>query len=214
MVSGIGERPAVVHMRDFGLPGFTTGSGCIALGAVQRALRRRAARRTGRAPKRSASQFIPFEDLRDEWGPARVLHHGTELAGIAPTGPIPPFVSPLDASQIEQLAPVARALRDADRMSRTRLSPADLRSHRWFGKDDLRSFGHRSRAKQAGFSLDDISGKPVIAILNTWSDANPCHTHFRLRAEEVKRGIWQAGGFPMEIPRAHARRDVHEADAR
>ena len=85
-------------------------------------------------------------------------------------------------------------------MSRPRLTPADLRSHRWFGKDDLRSFGHRSRAKQAGFSLDDISGKPVIAILNTWSDANPCHTHFRLRAEEVKRGIWQAGGFPMEIP--------------
>jgi dihydroxy-acid dehydratase len=78
--------------------------------------------------------------------------------------------------------------------------PADLRSHRWFGKDDMRSFGHRSRAKQAGFSLDDISGKPVIAILNTWSDANPCHTHFRIRAEEVKRGIWQAGGFPMEIP--------------
>jgi dihydroxy-acid dehydratase len=64
----------------------------------------------------------------------------------------------------------------------------------------MRSFGHRSRAKQAGFSLEDISGKPVIAILNTWSDANPCHTHFKLRAEEVKRGVWQAGGFPMEIP--------------
>jgi dihydroxy-acid dehydratase len=83
---------------------------------------------------------------------------------------------------------------------RRRRTPAELRSHRWFGKDDLRSFGHRSRAKQAGFSLEDISGKPVIAILNTWSDANPCHTHFRLRAEEIKRGIWQAGGFPMEIP--------------
>jgi len=48
--------------------------------------------------------------------------------------------------------------------------------------------------------MDDIAGKPVIAILNTWSDANPCHAHFRMRAEEVKRGIWQAGGFPMEIP--------------
>jgi len=79
-------------------------------------------------------------------------------------------------------------------------TPQDLRSHRWFGKDDLRSSGHRSRAKQAGFSADDIAGKPVIAILNTWSDANPCHTHFRLRAEDVKRGVWQAGGFPMEIP--------------
>jgi dihydroxy-acid dehydratase len=85
-------------------------------------------------------------------------------------------------------------------MTRARKTPADLRSHRWFGKDDFRSFGHRSRAKQAGFSAEDIGGKPIIAILNTWSDANPCHTHFRLRAEEVKRGIWQAGGFPMEIP--------------
>ena len=81
-----------------------------------------------------------------------------------------------------------------------RKTPEELRSHRWFGRDDLRSFGHRSRAKQAGFSLDDIVGKPVIAILNTWSDANPCHAHLRLRAEEVKRGVWQAGGFPMEIP--------------
>jgi dihydroxy-acid dehydratase len=81
-----------------------------------------------------------------------------------------------------------------------RRDPSTLRSARWFGRDDMRSFGHRSRAKQAGFSLEDFSGKPVIAILNTWSDANPCHTHFRARAEEVKRGIWQAGGFPMEIP--------------
>ncbi|HEX2453809.1 MAG TPA: L-arabinonate dehydratase [Vicinamibacterales bacterium] len=85
-------------------------------------------------------------------------------------------------------------------MSRPRRSPTDLRSHRWFGRDDLRSFGHRSRAKQAGFSADDYAGKPVIAILNTWSDANPCHTHFRMRADDVKRGVWQAGGFPMEIP--------------
>jgi dihydroxy-acid dehydratase len=85
-------------------------------------------------------------------------------------------------------------------MTRRRLEPTELRSHRWFGKDDLRSFGHRSRAKQAGFSAEDITGKPVIAILNTWSDANPCHAHFRNRAEEIKRGIWQAGGFPMEIP--------------
>src|SRR6058998_4221977 len=85
-------------------------------------------------------------------------------------------------------------------MKRKRLEPSELRSYRWFGPDDLRSFGHRSRAKQAGFSAEDITGRPVIAILNTWSDANPCHAHFRLRAEEVKRGVWQAGGFPMEIP--------------
>src|SRR5690349_20355253 len=81
-----------------------------------------------------------------------------------------------------------------------RRTPNDLLSYRWFGRDDMRSFGHRSRAKQAGFTAEDLSGKPVIAILNTWSDANPCHTHFRLRAEDVKRGVWQAGGFPMEIP--------------
>jgi dihydroxy-acid dehydratase len=64
----------------------------------------------------------------------------------------------------------------------------------------MRSFGHRSRAKQSGYSADDLTGKPIIAILNTWSDANPCHAHFRLRAEEIKRGVWQAGGVPMEIP--------------
>jgi dihydroxy-acid dehydratase len=82
----------------------------------------------------------------------------------------------------------------------TRRKPEELRSHRWFGANDLRSFGHRSRAKQSGFGPDDYAGKPVIAILNTWSDANPCHAHFRLRAEDVKRGVWQAGGFPLEIP--------------
>jgi dihydroxy-acid dehydratase len=64
----------------------------------------------------------------------------------------------------------------------------------------MRSWSHRSRAKQAGFTEEDLTGKPVIVILNTWSDANPCHAHFRMRAEDVKRGVWQAGGFPMEIP--------------
>ncbi|MGJ7509215.1 L-arabinonate dehydratase [Variovorax sp. GT1P44] len=81
-----------------------------------------------------------------------------------------------------------------------RKKPEELRSHRWYGVKDLRSFGHRSRTAQMGFSRDDYLGKPVIAILNTWSDMNSCHTHFRQRAEEVKRGVWQAGGFPVEIP--------------
>ncbi len=76
----------------------------------------------------------------------------------------------------------------------------ELRSHRWFGTDDLRSFGHRSRLVQMGYSLDEIKGKPVIAIVNTWSDLNPCHGHFKIRVEEIKRGIWQAGGFPVELP--------------
>ncbi len=78
--------------------------------------------------------------------------------------------------------------------------PEELRSHRWFGVKDLRSFGHRSRTAQMGYDRSDYAGKPVIAIINTWSDINHCHTHFRQRAEEVKRGIWQAGGFPLEMP--------------
>ena len=75
-----------------------------------------------------------------------------------------------------------------------------LRSARWYGPADLRSFGHRSRTKQMGYAPADWAGKPVIGILNTWSDINPCHQHFRIRAEEAKRGVWQAGGFPLEIP--------------
>ncbi|HZO01433.1 MAG TPA: L-arabinonate dehydratase [Burkholderiales bacterium] len=81
-----------------------------------------------------------------------------------------------------------------------RKKPEELRSHRWFGVDDMRSFGHRSRTAQMGYDRSDYAGKPVIAIINTWSDINTCHTHFRQRAEEVKRGVWQAGGFPVEMP--------------
>jgi dihydroxy-acid dehydratase len=88
----------------------------------------------------------------------------------------------------------------APRAATRRKQPEELRSHRWYGVKDLRSFGHRSRTAQMGLSRDDYLGKPVIAILNTWSDMNSCHTHFRQRAEEVKRGVWQAGGFPVEIP--------------
>ena len=81
-----------------------------------------------------------------------------------------------------------------------RKKPEDLRSHRWFGVQDLRAFGHRSRTAQMGFDRADYAGKPVIAIINTWSDINHCHTHFKQRVEEVKRGVWQAGGFPLEMP--------------
>ena len=81
-----------------------------------------------------------------------------------------------------------------------RKSYDDLRSARWYGASDMRSFGHRSRTKQMGFSAEDYAGKPVIAILNTWSDINPCHQHFRERAQAVKRGVLQAGGFPLEMP--------------
>jgi len=81
-----------------------------------------------------------------------------------------------------------------------RKKPEKLRSHRWYGVKDLRAFGHRSRTAQMGYNREDYAGKPVIAIINTWSDINPCHTHFKVRVEEVKRGIWQAGGFPVELP--------------
>jgi dihydroxy-acid dehydratase len=79
-------------------------------------------------------------------------------------------------------------------------TPEDLRSARWFAPDDFRSFGHRSRVMQMGYGPADYIGKPVIAIVNTWSDANQCHAHFKQRVEDVKRGILQAGGFPLELP--------------
>ena len=78
--------------------------------------------------------------------------------------------------------------------------PEDLRSARWMVPDDQRSFGHRSRTMQMGYDPMDWEGKPIIAIINTWSDAQPCHMHFKDRVEWVKRGILQAGGFPMELP--------------
>ncbi len=81
-----------------------------------------------------------------------------------------------------------------------RKTAAQLRSARWFAPDDLRAFGHRSRAMQMGYDHVDWVGKPVIAIINTWSDTNTCHTHFKQRVEEVKRGVLQAGGFPLELP--------------
>jgi len=84
--------------------------------------------------------------------------------------------------------------------NKPRKKPEDLRSHRFYGVNDLRSFGHRSRTAQMGYHRSDYAGKPVIAIINTWSDINSCQSHFRQRAEEVKRGIWQAGGFPVEMP--------------
>jgi len=81
-----------------------------------------------------------------------------------------------------------------------RKTPETLRSHRWFGVDTMRGFGHRSRTYEMGFTREDFAGKPVIGIVNTWSDTNTCHSHMRQRAEEVKRGVWQAGGFPVELP--------------
>lgn len=82
----------------------------------------------------------------------------------------------------------------------TRKDAQSLRSSRWFSPDTLRGFGHRSRMMQMGYGPDDWEGKPVIAIINTWSDLNPCHAHFRHRVEDIKRGVLQAGGLPIELP--------------
>ena len=81
-----------------------------------------------------------------------------------------------------------------------RIKPEQLHSARWFGPDDFRSFGHRSRMNQMGYTSEEYAGKPVIAIINTWSDFNQCHAHFKQRVDDVKRGILQAGGFPVELP--------------
>ncbi len=78
--------------------------------------------------------------------------------------------------------------------------PEQLRSHQWYGAGGLRSFSHRARTRQLGYLPEEHLGKPVIAVLNTWSDINPCHVHLRDRAQAVKRGVWQAGGFPLEFP--------------
>ena len=78
--------------------------------------------------------------------------------------------------------------------------PEDLRSFRWFGPPTMRGFSHRSRMEQTGYRREDFAGKPVVAIVNTWSEINPCHGHLRERADAVKKGVWQAGGFPVEIP--------------
>ena len=93
----------------------------------------------------------------------------------------------------------------------TRKKPEDLRSHRWLGVSDMRSFGHRSRLRQIGYDADDWTGKPVIGIINTWSEINPCHAHLRVRAENVKRGVLQAGGFPIELPAISLSETVRQA---
>jgi dihydrodipicolinate synthase/N-acetylneuraminate lyase len=109
VISGIGERPAITHLRQWGLPGFTTGSGCLAP-ALSAAVF--SACRAGNYAEadRIRSRFLDLEDLRDAWGPARVLHHALEIAGIARTGPIPPFVSELSLEQRNRIEPVVQEL--------------------------------------------------------------------------------------------------------
>src|SRR5246500_3122268 len=84
-------------------------------------------------------------------------------------------------------------------MTKTK-KPEELRSYRWLGRNDLRSFGHRLRLRPFGYDRADLVGKPGIGIINTWSDINARHGHLRARAEDVKRGVLQAGGLPVELP--------------
>lgn len=77
---------------------------------------------------------------------------------------------------------------------------SELRSQRWFASDDMRGFAHRQRIQQTGLRREEFIGRPVIAIVNTWSEMSPCHAHLRDRADAVKRGVWQAGGYPVELP--------------
>jgi len=113
IISGMGEKPAVAHFRSHDLRGLTTGSGCIAP-RLSNALLHACLDKDWTRGESLRTEFLPLEDLRDGWGPARVLHHAVELAEIAATGPIPPFVSALTAAQLDTLAPVARALRERD----------------------------------------------------------------------------------------------------
>jgi dihydrodipicolinate synthase/N-acetylneuraminate lyase len=109
VISGIGERPAVVHMRDWKLPGFTTGSGCVAprlSGMIFEACMKGDYETAGRL----RAEFLPLEDLRDAWSPAKVLHLATQLAGVAETGTVAPFLSSLNERQSQEIAPVASAL--------------------------------------------------------------------------------------------------------
>jgi dihydroxy-acid dehydratase len=82
----------------------------------------------------------------------------------------------------------------------TRRTVEELRSQRWFSAPGAVGAHKHRRIKQGGFDLADFKNKPVIAILSTWSDLQPCHAHFPQRVEEVKRGVWQVGGFPVVIP--------------
>ena len=122
VISGIGERPAVAHLKRYLLPGFTTGSGCLAPASSHGVFTACAAGDwTGAEALRA--RFLPFEDKRDAWGPARVLHAAVDLTGLASTGPVPPFVSALGEAQRAELAPVARELLAAEMRVRSASPP-------------------------------------------------------------------------------------------
>jgi dihydrodipicolinate synthase/N-acetylneuraminate lyase len=118
VVSGIGERPAITHLRDWQLPGFTTGSGCIAP-RLSQMLFEACGREDFATAEALRAHFIALENLRDQWSPAKVLHFATELAGLAKVGPVPPYLAALSLEQQEQIAPVGRALLELNRSTAT-----------------------------------------------------------------------------------------------
>ncbi|HKS94543.1 MAG TPA: dihydroxy-acid dehydratase, partial [Terriglobia bacterium] len=75
-----------------------------------------------------------------------------------------------------------------------------LRSRDWFGRDDLLGLSHRAYLRAEGFTSQVFDGRPVVGICNSWSELTTCNAHLRLVAEAVKRGVWSAGGFPLEFP--------------
>jgi dihydrodipicolinate synthase/N-acetylneuraminate lyase len=109
VISGIGERPAVIHMRDWNLPGFTTGSGCVAPRLSGRIFEA-CLKGDYETAEKLRAEFLPLEDLRDNWNPAKVLHFATQLAGVAETGPVAPFLSSLSEERLKEIAPVTLAL--------------------------------------------------------------------------------------------------------
>jgi dihydrodipicolinate synthase/N-acetylneuraminate lyase len=115
VASGIGERPAITHLREWNLAGFTTGSGCIAPGLTREIFEACAAGRWEHAGK-VRQRFLPLEDCRDAWNPAKVLHHAVELGGVARTGPLPPFLSPLGSEQLARVRKSLTSLQENDQV--------------------------------------------------------------------------------------------------
>jgi L-arabonate dehydrase len=87
-------------------------------------------------------------------------------------------------------------------------APHELRSQQWFGRQDRDGFAYRSWVKGKGVPHDQFDGRPVIGICNTFSELTPCNSHFRTLAEQVKIGVYEAGGFPARVPGDVARRDA------
>jgi dihydrodipicolinate synthase/N-acetylneuraminate lyase len=121
VISGIGERPAVVHLSDFKLAGFTTGSGVVAPALCRDLLNACHAEDYAKAED-IRSLFLPLEDLRDSWSPPKVLHYAVASAGIANTGPVLPYLSPLSSSQLEQIQPVAKTLFEKNKKATSALT--------------------------------------------------------------------------------------------